>query len=279
MTMTNVFISYATEDTDIAEAVHQYFQKVGFETRLPEDIEGGSDWWSQICQDILTSNFFIVILTDFSLTSPFVLDEIRTARDYGRVIIPCKYKALSWEDDVIVKLGLDRLQGVKSFSSQFDLVRELHRVIGTLPLSVEEVDSRKLYEPGRPTAQITSIWQDHNVWKGERKGMMIHVAFKIQNLKGKDGQVATYFCFSDGSYLKSYDNNRDPAGNLCVSDNFVPGYDDTVWDDFKLFMPYDILHLEKGNHSLKFFVDIWDLSVVPAVRIVRSSWNFFTFSS
>jgi hypothetical protein len=101
------------------------------------------------------------------------------------------------------------------------------------------------------------MWVDYNVTEKGRFGMRIHVKFSVFNMKGVDSQLAIYFEKSDGTKLKSTSKNfSSKDGQVAVYRALKPGYDDTVYKDLELFMPYDELKLERGKYDLKMDVDV-----------------------
>ena len=132
-----------------------------------------------------------------------------------------------------------------------------------------------------PSAQIKSISvsKDQNLDNG--KGLIIHVAFDIQNMKDKDGRVVAYFYDNNGNALtdtneKYYTSN----GNVAVAKNIKPRYDNSQFSDFQLNIPYTELHQSGTNsRTLKFSISIWDKSVSPSKEIaVSSSYTTFSFT-
>ena len=110
----------------------------------------------------------------------------------------------------------------------------------------------------KPSAHITRVWADHNVRKNSRKGMRIHIQFEVDNFKGKSGSVTGYFYFRSGRILKDFNRRyRTRSGYVAVGGNFRPGYRNTIYCDYTLFIPYRELHLKKGKkHNLKCMVQL-----------------------
>lgn len=105
-------------------------------------------------------------------------------------------------------------------------------------------------------ASFDRVWVDYNVTEEGRKGMRIHVKFSVKNLKDELADVAVYFQKRDGTKLSSSDTNFSRNGNVAVFSPLKPAYDDTVYNDVQLFMPYDELNLSRGRHDLKMDVDL-----------------------
>jgi len=118
------------------------------------------------------------------------------------------------------------------------------------------------------TAKIEQVWQEHNVFGGIEKGMNIHVKFSVNNMLNKQGMVAVYFYFLDGTALKDYNLKyySTTDGNVAVGENYTPLYTNCSYDNFVLFMPYLELHLSDDVHDLKFRVDIFDNNLRSIAR-------------
>lgn len=106
------------------------------------------------------------------------------------------------------------------------------------------------------TAKIDQVWVEHNKWSGLVKGMKIHVQFHTYNVRGQMGQCAAYFYFSNGQKLMDYNMQyRAMDGQVSCGQTFSPNYDQTVYNDFELFIPYTELHLS-GHADCKFNVQV-----------------------
>lgn len=129
-----------------------------------------------------------------------------------------------------------------------------------------------------PYAQINRIWVDHNEFYNGQKGMMIHIDFEANGLLNHTLNPVAYFEFSDGTALEDYDGSyRTTDGHVSVGDTGVSNYEGCQWKDFKLFMPYEQLHMSSGSYSLQFSVNIYDKSDGNKC-LVRSEKYGFTFS-
>jgi len=107
-------------------------------------------------------------------------------------------------------------------------------------------------------ATFVSVRAEHNIWQGQQKGMMIHAHFTVEGAKDQSCQTAAYFYYSTGEILKDFNQAyRAPDGQVSVANDFTPPYEQTSYDDFTMFMPYDELHMDKGHYDLKFQVKIY----------------------
>ncbi len=130
------------------------------------------------------------------------------------------------------------------------------------------------------TANIEKVWMDHNVYQNGQKGMKIHVKFKTSNMKGHDGKVIAYFYWDDSSDSPLKDRDRSyytTDGNVCSSTYIKPGYDEAVYEDWVIFMPYDQFDISSsGKHSLKFFVAVRDNTI--GEQLTDSGWQYITYT-
>ena len=128
-------------------------------------------------------------------------------------------------------------------------------------------------------AEILDVWTDHNVFEEGRKGMRIHVKFRVDDLKDSEGQCIAYFYFADGRRLSDLNGQYTTTDDqVSVSKTFRPSYVNSIYRDFKLFMPYSELHFSSiGKWDLKFKVQIY--SKATASFLASSDWINFTYTS
>jgi hypothetical protein len=75
------FISYSTRDQAFAERLHADLQAKGVRCWFaPEDMEGGKKLYDQIDQAIRVHDKLLLVLSEHSIGSPWVMTEIRRAR-------------------------------------------------------------------------------------------------------------------------------------------------------------------------------------------------------
>lgn len=107
-----------------------------------------------------------------------------------------------------------------------------------------------------PMPVIKNVWVEHNKMSGLQKGMKIHVNFQTLYARGMQGQLNAYFFLQNGNKLIDYNGYyRAVDGQVSTYTNFVPSYDDTVFNDAVLFIPYTELHL-RGTFDCKFNVEV-----------------------
>lgn len=87
--MKEVFISYSTVDTVNAETVRNVLEKNGLSCWMaPRDIPGGSNYTKEIPIAIRNCKVFVLILSKNAQTSQWVLKELDSAVNCGKVILP-----------------------------------------------------------------------------------------------------------------------------------------------------------------------------------------------
>jgi hypothetical protein len=107
------------------------------------------------------------------------------------------------------------------------------------------------------TATFENIWVDYDVTENSRKGMRIHVKFRLFNMKNVDSYLAIYFEKKNGEKLKTNNTSYQSSnGQVALYKSLLPGYDEAVYSDQSLFMPYAELNLSSGKYDLKMDVEV-----------------------
>lgn len=127
------------------------------------------------------------------------------------------------------------------------------------------------------TATIKSMEVTHNVFQSGQPGIQIRLCFTLQNRQGLSCGILAYFFDEKGEALVDLNkkfSTRD--GKVCVGASFTPGYDDAIFSDYILFMPYAELDQADGSRCLNFDVRIYDDS--GKTFVARSEKASFTFT-
>ncbi len=110
-----------------------------------------------------------------------------------------------------------------------------------------------------PRATFDKLWIDYDVYDNGVKGMKIHAKFTAYGMKDMDAYLAIYFEFDDevGGYLKDKNSKfNSSAGEVAVYRSIKPQYDPATFNDLDVFMPYDELDLDPGEHDLSMDVKL-----------------------
>lgn len=127
------------------------------------------------------------------------------------------------------------------------------------------------------TGEIERVWVDHDTYNNGEKGMMIHVKFSVNNMRGRQGSCNAWFYFKDGTRLKNTNSRYGTtSGYVSVYDSYTPGYDYAAYNDYRLFMPYSELHLANGEHDMKFYVGVFDCN---NNQFAESDWYYFSLTT
>ncbi len=143
-------------------------------------------------------------------------------------------------------------------TDDFSRSRKPETVKPSEPVKTAPIDTdSKTVKSDAADAKFEKMWVDYNVKEGGRLGMRIHVKFSVDNMKDVDSYMVVHFEKDDGAQLKT--TNRKFAskdGQVSVYRSMKPGYDETVYKDLDVFMPYDELKLSRGKYDLKMDVDV-----------------------
>ncbi len=126
------------------------------------------------------------------------------------------------------------------------------------------------------TADIQSVWVDHNFVMVTEKGMLIHIKFTIHNRKDIECRAIGYFETLDGQRLRDANYRyRTSEGYVAAISDFKPGDTDTTYPDLTLFLPYDELHLtprSNGHYDLTLHVSIYDMESSTVLATSRATY-------
>lgn len=122
----------------------------------------------------------------------------------------------------------------------------------TKPGSPADVESAE-----KTDVEFEKLWIDYNVTEDGKKGMRIHLNFTAVNLKDVDCYAAIYFEKKNGEKIQGKtDGYRSKSGQLAVYKSIKPAYNEAVYKDLQLFMPYGEFSLGKGRSDLVLKADI-----------------------
>lgn len=126
-------------------------------------------------------------------------------------------------------------------------------------ISVRNISDKKEGQP--QSVVVNKEWLEFDVTQNGVRGMKIHVDFNVKNMKGKQGKVIVYFEYPKGTGLKDTNGKYcTKGGDVCVSEEFTPSYDNSHYSDFDIFMPIDEIHMKKGKLTYYCDIRVLDLS-------------------
>lgn len=122
--MHDVFISYSTKDQKQAETVRSVLEHNGIPCWMaPRDIPGGSNYTKEIPLAIRGCQVFVLILSDNSQSSHWVLKELDSAVNCGKVILPFMLENCQLNDEF--NFLLTGAQRYEAYRKKADALEEL----------------------------------------------------------------------------------------------------------------------------------------------------------
>ncbi len=98
--MSEVFISYSTQDSHIANAICHVIEENGIRCWIaPRDITGGRIYASEIVKAIKDVKIVLVVVSEKSNKSQHVLNEINIAVENNKIILPFKIDSSLIKDE------------------------------------------------------------------------------------------------------------------------------------------------------------------------------------
>lgn len=83
--MAKIFLSYKMEDQATAQRLQRELETLGHTIRLDTNtVVVGSEWRDSLMRALMDSDAVVVLVTERSIQSPFVVSEIGAARAFGQ---------------------------------------------------------------------------------------------------------------------------------------------------------------------------------------------------
>lgn len=125
------------------------------------------------------------------------------------------------------------------------------------------------------SASIKGIKVIPDSYNNGENGILFKVTFDVSGRMGKSQKVSLYFQYRNGSKV-SCGNSQYHAtdGQLAVSSEYTPRWDNSSYTDFEIFFPYVELHKAGANGEMKIQAIIWGNNQALAT----STSEIFTFS-
>jgi hypothetical protein len=110
---------------------------------------------------------------------------------------------------------------------------------------------------GAITATFDRMWVDYDVTEGGQMGMRIHITFSVLGMRGVSGEVAYGFEMENGDRIyTSNERYKSKNGQLTIYRDINPSYNDTYYEDLRVFMPYRELTVGEGSNALRIHTDL-----------------------
>lgn len=154
--MHNVFISYSSIDQLQAETVRSVLEKNGIPCWMaPRDIPGGSNYTKEIPAAIRGCQVFVLILSENAQNSQWVLKELDSAVNLGKVILPFMLEDCQLNDEFNFLLtGAQRYSAYQKKAEAMETLISRIRAITDTERPVEPAvmpEPQDLPTPTKPT--------------------------------------------------------------------------------------------------------------------------------
>jgi hypothetical protein len=142
--MSDIFVSYASQERDRVLPLVSALERTGWSIFWDRTIPAGKTWRQVIGSEIRTCRSVLVVWTESSVTSEWVLEEAETGKRRG-ILIPVLL------DDVEPPFGFGNIQaanltawnGDNSSPSFTHLVADIATILGPAPTVVKEAGKRR----------------------------------------------------------------------------------------------------------------------------------------
>lgn len=154
--MKEIFISYSSIDTVSAEAVRNVLERNGLSCWMaPRDIPGGSNYTKEIPGAIRNCKAFVLILSENAQNSHWVLKELDSAVNCGKVILPFMVEDCALNDEFNFLLtGAQRYAAYQKKAEALEiLIGRIRSILDTSEsVASEESAPQQSAEPEREPA-------------------------------------------------------------------------------------------------------------------------------
>ncbi len=160
--MRQVFISYSSKDLPQAQAVRHVLEQNGITCWMaPADIPGGSNYTKEIPIAIRNCQAFVLMLSDNAQQSHWVLKELDSAVNAGKIILPFQLEDVPLSDEFNFLLtGAQRYDAYQKKSEALNmLVARIKAIIEATPQTpAQDVPKEPVQpKPERPKAAVAAV--------------------------------------------------------------------------------------------------------------------------
>ncbi|SHG64132.1 hypothetical protein [Winogradskyella jejuensis] len=116
------------------------------------------------------------------------------------------------------------------------------------------------FDKSKVSAKYEKTWLENDVFDASNKfGIRIHNKFFVYGLKDNSCYLTIRILEGDKFIKTTKYGYKNLSGQLEIKKSLNPKYDSTVYNDTKLFLPYELLsnNLPIGKHDLKIDVDLF----------------------
>jgi hypothetical protein len=200
----DVFISYAREDTPFVRTIAADLSSRGYEIWVDwEDIPETADWWQEICAGIDAANTFLFVVSPASASSEVCFKEVEHAYSNHKRIVPLLAKSIH-DESVMQKLH----QSIRSHNwfnfenEELEFEQKVANLLKILELNLENtrlhtrylVRAREWDERGRDRSFLlrgmdayeAKLWLDANQKNESSPSLNLHHDYIEASLRQKE---------------------------------------------------------------------------------------------
>ena len=117
-------------------------------------------------------------------------------------------------------------------------------------------------------------WVEYDVIQNGKTGMLFHYKFSIKNYLNQNMKAVMFIGNSQNDFIPTHDPEfSSTQGSICTSANFVPIYNDALFEDFKLFISYQAMPDVSEVETYKYFLDIRTAKDDKIIQRSSPWWN------
>lgn len=142
--MAQIYISHAKSDFELARDISSRLKALGHELWSDENLKAGTDWRSQLQENLAEADAVVVLVTEKSVDSQWVISEVSTMLAYSRErgrggVIPV------WFDEVELPPVLQSIQAIPADRAKLDdLVQSISNAVeGVIGVALAKDEKRK----------------------------------------------------------------------------------------------------------------------------------------
>ena len=111
------------------------------------------------------------------------------------------------------------------------------------------------------SAVVNKVWIEHNTTMNNKSGITIHTDLNVKGMKGKKIEVLSYFYDSGkNKMMGGVTGYKTQSGQVSHSYTTTSSYENSHWEDFKLFIPYSALPSLSNNQTYYVTIRVLDVS-------------------
>ncbi|KPA10728.1 serine/threonine protein kinase [Candidatus Magnetomorum sp. HK-1] len=166
-----IFISYSRKDLHSVDELADDLAFLGHSVWFDQNLQGGQSWWDNILAQIVDSDFFVCILSQWTVQSTACKKELQYAKDLGIAIIPI----LISEKNLSMNLLPPELSKIQYLDYRNDDRKTILKFAKTF---CEKVPAKKVHEklpppPSIPISYLGSI--------AEKLSSSITLSYEVQS--------------------------------------------------------------------------------------------------